>query len=171
VPETIIFSLLAFFLVTGASTVVLAKRPSTNAIGFLAVLLAVAGFFALLGQSFLFLAQILVSVGAVVVLTLIVILTVNLKEEQLPKERFKPLWIVVSAVVTAPFGWLLYRTLVSAVHSFSEVEEGYGSAKAVGNALFTDWVLPFEILSLLLLAAMIGAIIIGKKEQAYDIKS
>ena len=170
-PEKIILTLLGLFLVVGALTVVIARRPATNAIGFLAVLLAVAGLFALLNQSFLFLAQILVSVGAVVVLTLIVILTVNLKEEQFPKERFKGVWIVGASVLTAPFGWLLYKTLVSVANAFPKTQEGFGSAEAVGKSLFTDWVLPFEILSLLLLAAMVGAIIIGKKEQAYDIES
>lgn len=170
-PETIILTLLSIFLIIGALTVVAATRPATNAIGFLAVLLAVAGLFALLNQSFLFLAQILVSVGAVVVLTLIVILTINLKEEQFPKERFKPFWFVMSTIVTAPFGWLLYRTLLSVSNSFPEAKEGFGNIDTMGRVLFTDWVLPFEILSLLLLAAMVGAIIIGKKEQAYDVKS
>ena len=170
-PETIIFILLSLFLLLGSLTVVAARRPATNAVGFMAVLLAVAGLFALLHLTFLFLAQVLVSVGAVVVLTLIVILTVNLKEEQLPKEPLKYLWIVVTSAVVAPFGWLLYRTLASVAHAFPPVEEGFGSAEATGRALFGDWVLPFEILSLLLLAAMVGAIIIGKKEQAYDIKS
>ncbi|WP_201353290.1 NADH-quinone oxidoreductase subunit J family protein [Hydrogenimonas urashimensis] len=170
-PEKIVLTLLASFLMVGALTVVVARRPATGAIGFLAVLLAVAGLFALLAQSFLFLAQILVSVGAVVVLTLIVVLTINLKEEQFPKERFKPLWFVTASIVTAPFGWLLYETLVSVANRFPEAKEGFGTIEAVGKTLFSDWVLPFEILSLLLLAAMVGAIIIGKKEQAYDLRT
>ena len=170
-PETIILTLLSIFLIVGALTVVAATRPATNAVGFLAVLLSVAGLFALLNQSFLFLAQIMVSVGAVVVLTLIVILTINLREEQFPKERFRPLWFALAALVTAPFGWLLYKTLVSVALPFPQIKEHFGSTEAIGRALFGQWVLPFEILSLLLLAAMVGAIIIGKKEQSYDVKS
>ena len=169
--ETVVFLLLSSFLFVGAGAVVLARSPYANAFGFFVASLAVAGLFALLHLSFLFLAQILVSVGAVVVLTLIVVLTINLREEKTPGEPLKWLWILASALVAAPFGWLLYRALASMAVPFGEVPDTFGDAKATGLALFGDWVLPFELLSILLLAAMVGAIVIGRKEQSYDIES
>ena len=169
--ETVVFLILSSFLFVGAGAVVLARSPYANAFGFFVASLAVAGLFALLHLSFLFLAQILVSVGAVVVLTLIVVLTINLKEEKTPKEPLKWLWIVGSSIVAAPFGWLLYRALVSLAQPFEKVPDTYGETKTTGLALFGDWVLPFELLSVLLLAAMVGAIVIGRKEQSYDIES
>ena len=167
-----LFVLLALFLIIGSLAILLGRDPAVYATGFLAVMLSVAGLFGLLQQSFLFLAQVMVSVGAVVVLTLIVILTVNLKEEDLPKEPTRWPWIVAGSLVIAPFGWMLYRALAAlSPGHFPKVEESFGTVKAMGAVLFRDWVLPFEILSLLLLAAMVGAIIIGKKEQRYDLES
>ena len=167
-----LFALLSFFLLAGSVTILLARDPALYTTGFLAVMLAVAGLFGLLDQSFLFLAQVMVGVGAVVVLTTIVILTINLREKQLPKEPTRGPWLVLGALVIAPFGWMLYRGLVAATPDhFPVLKEGFGTVQAMGSVLFRDWVLPFEILSLLLLAAMLGAIIIGKKEQSYDLES
>lgn len=165
------FLLFGVFLIGGGLLAVLARDPALYATGFFAVMLALAGFFALLDESFLFLAQVLVSVGAVVVVTLIVVLTVNLKEERIPPEPFRWLWAAGAATVVAPFGWMLYRALVAAAGRFAPAGEGFGSVSAVGSTLFSEWVLPFELLSLLLLAALVGALVIGKKEQTYDIDS
>jgi len=168
VLETTILILLGIFLLGGSLMVIWSKYPPNAVIGLFSVLLSVAGLFAVLGNGFLFLAQVMVTVGAVVVLTLIVMLGTNMEEKKLPREPYKALWTVISAVAVAPFGWLLYRELSGLYHRFEAPEEALFSTKALGKALFSDWVLPFEILSLLLLAAMVGAIVIGKKEQSYD---
>jgi NADH-quinone oxidoreductase subunit J len=140
------------------------RQTVLSGFGFLIAMLAMAGVFALLGNSFLFLAQIMIVVGAVVVLSLIVITTINMKEENLPDEPRKFTWMLLSAVLVAPFSVLMYRTLVYLHHSFAETKEGYGSLKAMGGELFGRWVLPFEIVSVLLLAAMLAAIVIARKE-------
>jgi len=164
VLENSIFALLALFLMIGAMMVIWSRETILSAFGFLVAMLAIAGLFALLDNSFLFLAQIMVTAGAVVVLSLMVVTSINLKEENLPKEPYKFRWIVVSSILVAPFGLLIYRSLISLHKSFAEVSSGYGGLEMVGDRLFTDWVLPFEIVSVLLLAAMLAAIVIARKE-------
>ncbi len=140
------------------------RQSVLSAFGFLIAMLAMAGVFALLENSFLFLAQIMVSVGAVVVLSLMVITAINMKEENLPNEPYKLRWILFSVVLVAPFSLLMYRALTHIHQSFEATKEGYGMLKQVGGELFSHWVLPFEIVSVLLLAAMVAAIVIARKE-------
>jgi len=161
--ENSIFALLAIFLLTGSITVIWAESIIYSAFGFLTALIAVAGLFALLNNSFLFLAQLMVSVGAVVVLTLIVIMTMNLKDKNMPKEPYKNIWIVFSSLLLIPFAIMLYKG-VSKIGNFKEIKENFGDIKSMGEALFNNWILPFEIVSVLLLSALVGAIIIGRKE-------
>ncbi len=169
--EIAIFTLLALGVMTGGLMILLGRRPATHAMGFVTALLSVAGLFALLHQSFLFFGQVLVSVGGVVIVTLIAILTVNLREESLPPEPHATRWLIGAAVVVAPLSLLLYRALTSLGDTFPPVSDTFGGTRSLGTLLFHDGVLPFEILSVLLLTAMVGAIIIGKKEQSYDRKS
>ena len=169
--EMALFALLALGVMSGGMMIILTRRPATHAMGFLIALLTVAGLFALLHKSFLFFAQILVSVGGVVVVPLIMILTANLREEDLPPEPHKTRWLIGAAVVVAPLSLLLYRALTSLGDTFPPVSDAFGGTRSLGALLFHDGVLPFEILSVLLLTAMVGAIIIGKKEQSYDRES
>lgn len=164
--ENSLFAILALFMVGGSLAMLWNKQTVFGAFGFLVAMLALAGMFALLQNSFLFLAQIMVSVGAVVVLSLMVIVSVNAKEENLPKEPNKLRWIVLAALLSLPFGVLMYRTLVHLDRHFQNVAADYGTLKSMGEQLFSEWVLPFEIVSVLLLAAMIGAIVIARKEKA-----
>ena len=176
--EISLFTLLALGVMAGGLMILLARRPAIHAMGFLIALLSVAGLFALLHQSFLFFAQVLVSVGGVVIVTLIMILTTNLREEDLPAEPHKTRWLIGAAVVVAPLSLLLYRTLTTlgdafppVSDTFPPVSDTFGGTRSLGALLFHNGVLPFEILSVLLLTAMVGAIIIGKKEQSYDRES
>ena len=164
VLENSIFAVLALFLVGGSLMLLWSRQTILSAFGFLIAMLAMAGLFALLGNSFLFLAQIMIAVGAVVVLSLMVITTINLKEENLPDEPYKLRWMLFSAVLVAPFSLLMYRTLIYLQQQFGAVDEAYGSLKVTGKELFSHWVLPFEIVSVLLLAAMLAAIVIARKE-------
>ena len=144
----------------GSIAMITNKQTVFSAFGFLVTMVGLAGMFALLNSQFLAIAQILVSVGAVVVLSMLTILTVNAKEENLPREPNKYKWILFSTVIVLPFTVLLYKTLSTLPSQFSEI--GTINSKVVGKLLFSEWVLPFEILSILLLSAMVGAIVIGR---------
>ena len=158
--ELAIFSILALFMLGGSLTMISAKQTYISAFGFLVSMLGLAGEFALLDSRFLAVAQIMVSVGAIVILSIHTILTINAKEENLPNEPYKFLWIIGTSILVAPFTFLLYNVLKSLPKHFSTLETI--NSKVTGELLFSKWVLPFEIVSILLLTAMLGAIVIAR---------
>jgi len=160
--ELLVFSVLALFMIGGSIAVITNKQTIFSAFGFLLVMIALAGMFALLQSQFLALAQIMISVGAVVVLSMLTILTVNLKEENLPKEKNRYKWMIVATLLVLPITYLLYRSMDEAYIYFVDIDKV--SSQVVGKLLFSDWVLPFEIVSILLLTAMLGAIVIARKD-------
>jgi NADH-quinone oxidoreductase subunit J len=158
--ELAIFSILALFMLGGSLTMISAKQTYISAFGFLVAMLGLAGEFALLDSRFLAVAQIMVSVGAIVILSILTILTINAKEENLPNEPYKFLWIIGTSILVAPFTFILYNVLKSLPQHFSTLETI--NSKVTGDLLFSEWVLPFEIVSILLLTAMLGAIVIAR---------
>ncbi|KIM09681.1 MAG: hypothetical protein KU38_09105 [Sulfurovum sp. FS08-3] len=161
--ESIIFFILAFFLLSGAIMIVFSKESLYSAIGFLMVMIAMAGMFALLHHSFLFLAQILVGVGAVVVLSIMIILSINLKEENQPKQNITRKNILFTTLIIAPIAGLLLYAIAKAPFAFAPIAQHFGTIETMGKVLFTHWVLPFEIVSILLLGAMVGAIVLSRR--------
>ena len=161
--EISIFTILALFMLGGSIAMITSKQTIFSAFGFLVAMIGLAGMFALLDSRFLALAQIMVSVGAVVVLSMLTILTVNAKEQNLPHEPNKYKWIIFSSILVLPFTFLLYKTLTVVHQNFATMENV--TSKVVGKLLFSEWVLPFEIVSILLLTAMVGAIVIARKDK------
>jgi len=145
----------------GSIAIIISKQSVYSVFGFLIVMIGFAGMYALLDNRFLALAQIMVSVGAVVVLSMIAVLSVNIQEKNLPHEPFKFKWIAFSTVLVMPFTYLIYKALSSIA---GDLSQDSFSSKDVGNTLFNSWVLPFELVSVLLLTAMIGAIVIARKD-------
>ena len=161
--EISIFSILALFMIIGSVAMITNRQTVFSAFGFLVAMIALAGMFALLSNQFLALAQIMVSVGAIVVLSMLTILTVNAKDKSLPREPNKYKWIFFTSILVTPFTILLYKTLTALPDHFASMETV--TSKVLGKALFSEWVLPFEILSILLLSAMVGAIVIARKSK------
>ena len=165
--STVLFVILALTSLGSASAMIYFKQPINSALSFIVTLLSIAGLFALLGGSFLFLVQIIIYAGAVVTLILFIIMFLNIKEENLPHEPYKAKWIFFMALLISPFTAIL----ISAVNSmnFSPLHlEAFGSIKAVGMTIFSKWILPFEMISILLLIALIGVVILAKKEKGHD---
>ena len=158
-----IFSIIAIFVLGGNLVMISGRLILFSAFGFLVAMIGLAGMFALLDSRFLAIAQIMVSVGAVVVLSMLTILTVNAKEENLPQEPNKYKWMVFSSILVLPFTLLLYKSTSSLYSSFTGSE--VATSKVVGKLLFSEWVLPFEIVSILLLVGMLGAIVIARKDK------
>jgi NADH-quinone oxidoreductase subunit J len=100
--------------------------------------------------------------GAIMVLFLFVIMLLNLNKET---ESHKPFLLKIAAVVS---GCLLMIILAASLKGYSQgpspqLEIGFGTAKGVGKVLFRDFILPFEVASILFISAMVGAVILGKK--------
>jgi len=162
VLEISIFTILALFMLGGAIAMITNKQTLFSAFGFLVTMIGLAGMFALLDSRFLALAQIMVSVGAVVVLSMLTILSVNAKEQNLPHEPNKYKWMIVSSILVLPFTLLIYKSMSNLYLNFIDIQTI--SSKVVGKLMFSEWVLPFEIVSILLLTSLVGAIVIARKD-------
>ncbi|TRZ99950.1 MAG: NADH-quinone oxidoreductase subunit J [Deltaproteobacteria bacterium] len=160
--ETVLFILFGAIAVCGAVMVVTRKHPMASALYLILTLFAVAALFVLRQAHFLAAIQVIIYAGAVVVLFVFVIMLINVPEDRLPVERATT--IRVLGVLAAGFFILesavLARRYVMPKGPAAEV----GTVEAVGRALFTDYLLAFEITSVLLLAAVIGAIALAKRK-------
>ena len=165
--SNILFFILAFCTLSSAFGVIYFRQPINSALSLIVTLLSIAGLFALLGGSFLFLVQIIIYAGAVIALILFIIMFLNIKEKNLPDEPYKLRWIVSMSLLIAPFAYYLID-LVNTMSFKSLVLKDLGSIKEIGMQLYTKWVLPFEMISILLLIALIGVVILAKGDKAND---
>ena len=138
------------------------RNPVTSAMFLVLTIISMAGLFVLLHAFFLAAVQVLVYAGAVIVLFLFVIMLLDLKEEQ--RRRIKKFGIIAGLIsvgtIVAIFLKSLHATNLNA-HESPTIE---GNTTALGKLLFTQYVLPFEVVSVLLLVAMIGVILLSKKD-------
>ena len=157
--ETFLFWLFAIVGVGCGIMVVFHRNPMSSAIYLVVTMLCLAGFYALLAGPFVAVIQVLVYAGAVMVLILFVIMMLNLREETLEREGSMVTWIIAG---------LIGLVLVVAVLPFPRTPAGapepaFGTIEEVGYKLFTVYMLPFELTSVLLLIAIIGAVILAKR--------
>ena len=138
------------------------RNPVTSAMFLVLTIISMSGLFLLLHAFFLAAVQILVYAGAVIVLFLFVIMLLDLKEEQRRRIKFFGLaaGLVSVGIIAAIFLKSLRHTNLNAQPAPS-IE---GGTAALGKLLFTQYVLPFEVVSILLLVAMIGVILLSKKD-------
>lgn len=141
----------------------LSRNPVTSAMFLVLTIVSMAGLFVLLHAFFLAAVQILVYAGAVMVLFLFVIMLLDLKEEE--RRRLNKVALGLGSVAVLGLAGILVRALWSSKPlAPGDAAPLEGSTKALGRILFESYLLPFEILSILLLAAMVGVILLSKKE-------
>jgi NADH-quinone oxidoreductase subunit J len=155
----------------GALMVVFSKNPVHSVLWLIVVFFAISGHYILMNAQFLAIVNLIVYAGAIMVLFLFVIMLMNMNTESEPQ---KNRWLRLAAIVS---GGSLLLILVAAlkdnkgsISGVSDLEGGIGLIQNLGKVLFTDYVIPFEISSVLFLSAMVGAVILGRKESA-NIKS
>jgi NADH-quinone oxidoreductase subunit J len=161
----ILFYLLSAFAIVSATMVLISKNPIHSVLWLILVFFAISGHYILLNAQFLAIVNIIVYAGAIMVLFLFVIMLMNIKKDVEPQ---KQLLVKLTGVVA---GGSLLTLLIAVVKQTTQIEnkqvllkEGtIGLIHPLGQALFTDYVIPFEISSVLFLSAMVGAVIIGKK--------
>jgi NADH-quinone oxidoreductase subunit J len=142
-----------------------AHRPIDSALSFIVTLISIAALFALVNATFLFVVQIIIYAGAILSLILFIIMFLNIKDENLPDEKYKNRWLLGTSIIITPFSLILIDLILRsdiAVHALRD--EKFGTIKDVGTTLFSQWILPFELVSILLLVALIGAVTLSKKE-------
>lgn len=162
----ILFSLLALLVLTSAVTMITVRRPIDAALSFLVTLVSLAGLFALLGSTFLFAVQLIIYAGAILSLILFIIMFLNIKDENLPEEPHKLRWMAAASAIVLPFCYVLIQLILhSDLGAPADAVETFGTIKTIGLDLYSDWVVPFELISVLLLVALVGAVTLANKEE------
>jgi NADH-quinone oxidoreductase subunit J len=163
--ETAVFLLFAFLAVAASVVVVTHKNPVYATMALVLTLFAVAVLFVLLGAPFLAALQILIYAGAIVVLFLFVLMLLNVTREEEAPQTGQPIqrWAAIlgAALFVGMLGMLLWRTYRGA--SQAPLSEQLVSLKALASELFTEYLLPFEIVGLLLLVAVIAATVVARR--------
>jgi NADH-quinone oxidoreductase subunit J len=167
--QDILFYLFAFLTVTFGFLVVanpFSRNPVTSAMFLVLTIVSLAGLFVLLHAFFLAAVQILVYAGAVMVLFLFVIMLLDVKTEEHRRLRGFTAKVLagVGPLVVVAIVFLFLRTLVNSPVSGEASPSLEGATIPLGKLLFTQYLLPFEIVSVLLLVAMIGVVLLSKKE-------
>tara|TARA_Y100001968_G_scaffold99054_1_gene89108 strand:+ start:59 stop:655 length:597 start_codon:yes stop_codon:yes gene_type:complete len=162
--ELICFIILAAIIVIGAIGIVFLNNIVYSAFLLGAVFMSVAGLYLLLNASFVAAAQILVYVGAVNVLILFAIMLVNKQEDLQPIKGLR-IRKILSGIVCSGLLTLLVRVNLTTKWNIpGPISIGEISTERIGEHLFTDYLLPFELASVLLLMAMIGAIVLARRD-------
>ncbi|MDC3028852.1 NADH-quinone oxidoreductase subunit J [Prochlorococcus sp. AH-716-P20] len=161
--QIICFSILSLVVIIGALGVILLENIVYSAFLLGGVFMSVAGLYLLLNASFVAAAQVLV--GAVNVLIIFAIMLVNKKEDLKAIENIKSRRII-STLICLTLLSLLIRVDLSNTWGLAESNASIGEASTIriGEHLFSDYLLPFEVASVLLLMAMIGAIVLARRD-------
>jgi len=162
--ELICFLILSAVVVSGSLAVVLLENIVYSAFLLGGVFMAVAGLYLLLNASFVAAAQVLVYVGAVNVLILFAIMLVNKKEKLNPIEGLKTRKLISGGVCGGLLILLLRVSVTTKWNIPGPTSIGDEATERIGEHLFTDYLLPFELASILLLMAMIGAIVLARRD-------
>ncbi len=161
----ILFWFLSTLALAGAIMVLISKNPIHSILWLIVVFFAISGHYILLNAQFLAIVNLIVYAGAIMVLFLFVVMLMNLNSDTEPQKNN---WMKIAGAISGGCLLLVMIDVVSSSadmqHKTALVKEGnIGLIKHLGKVLFQDYVVPFEISSVLFLSAMVGAVVIGKK--------
>lgn len=161
--ELYIFYFISFFAVATASYFVFAKHPLYGILSLIATFFSVAGLFVLLNAQFLGIVQVIVYAGAIMVLFLYILMMLNLNKDNEEQRKGKIRFLSVFSV------GLFLLGILGAYRGFSQgkiehINTEVGLIKNLGKVLFNEYVLPFELASILILVGIVGSVLIGKKD-------
>jgi NADH-quinone oxidoreductase subunit J len=164
------FYFLTFLAIFSALLVVFSKNPVYSILYLVITFFAIAGHYVLLSAQFLAVVHVIVYAGAIMVLFLYVLMMLNLNKED---EPHKPTLVKFAAVLSSG---VLLMVLVGSLRGATALQQRTGGpeiglVKNLGNVLFKEFLFPFEVSSILLLAAMVGVVMIGKDEPKAKPKS
>lgn len=163
---TIIFYILAAITLGTGILTVLSKNPIHSAVYMVICFFSISGHFLLLNALFLAVVNIVVYAGAIMVLLLFTLMLMNLSEQHEPKKR------VISRIAATLSACLMGIVILAALIKSTPVLEtykaeglDYQSVNVIGKVLLEEYLVPFEFAAILLITAMIGAVLISKKEK------
>ena len=159
----VLFFLFAAVAVGAAINVLVQKHVLYSALSLILMLTAMAALFVLLRADFLAVIQVIVYAGAIMVLFVFVIMLLNLPEDEDGADRLR--WLKFIGIPIGLFFLFLVAATLWNVEPARGTPAGFvGSPQAIGYSLFTDFLLPFEATSLLILIALVGAVVFAKKD-------
>ena len=161
----ILFFTVAFITIISALYFVFAKNPLYSILSLIVTFFSIAGLYVLLNAQFLGIVQIIVYAGAIMVLFLYILMMLNLNEAD---ESKKPTYVKFIAIFSAGLLFIgmlgAYKGMAMNSVAGSTINQSAGLTKDLGRLLFNEYVLPFEFASVLILAGIVGAVLIGKRE-------
>jgi NADH-quinone oxidoreductase subunit J len=161
--EKVIFIVIACVAVATAINIILQKNPLYSALSFIITLASLSALYVTLRAQFIAAVQMIVYAGAIMVLFVFVIMLLN-APKHLPQIQ-KQKWLAFLAV---PFAALMLAETYYVAQSVPAIrppqETELGTTASIGRALFTDYLLPFEVTSVLILMAIVGAIVLARRE-------
>jgi len=169
--ESLLFIIMSLIIIACAIGVVFQKNPIYSAVFLIQTMVSLAVLYVLLHAQFVAAVQVMVYAGAIMVIFVFVIMLLNLNKDDLEGDRNKlpmqkPAAIILGLMLVVMIGVIMTRTIYQGAQGeyTPEVMDQIGNTQLVGKMLFTKYVLPFEIASILLFAAIVGAIVLAKKQ-------
>jgi len=163
--DQILFFTVAFLAIASAVYFVFARNPLYAILSLIVTMFSIAGMYILLNAQFLGIVQVIVYTGAIMVLFLYILMMLNLNKEDESKKENLPKFIGIFSVCILFVGMLgAYKGLSGKTVAESNIDYSVGLTKNLGRLLFNEYVLPFELASILILAGIVGAVLIGKKD-------
>jgi NADH-quinone oxidoreductase subunit J len=156
-----IFSIAA--LGSAVGVVANVRNPINSALNLVVSMLSLAGLYVLLEAQFIGLIQVMVYAGAIVVLFLFVIMLLNLRGSGAANAETQPLMKIAGTALAAAGSFFLVRVLATGRAPWPDVEPDYGTTRAIGEALYGDYVLAVQVAGVLLLAGIVAAVVLAKK--------
>jgi NADH-quinone oxidoreductase subunit J len=161
----VLFILFAGLAIGCALAVVVQRNPLYSAISLVGVFISLACLYVMLAAPFIAAVQVIVYAGAIMVLVVFVIMLLNVEEEEHRRPRLRflvPAAVALAAVLIAEVAFILVTVQESRVAQTATTSD-VGLTHSVGSALFTRYLLPFEITSILLLMAIVGAMTLARR--------
>jgi NADH-quinone oxidoreductase subunit J len=162
---TLLFILFAGLAIGCALAVVAQRNPLYSAISLIGVFISLACLYLMLAAPFIAAVQVIVYAGAIMVLVVFVIMLLNVEEEEHRRPRLGylvPVSIALAAVLIGEVAFVLY-SVPTAPFTPGDNNSGVGLTASIGTGLFTKYLLPFEITSILLLMAIVGAMTLARR--------
>jgi NADH-quinone oxidoreductase subunit J len=162
----IIFSILSIITLATAFLTIYSRNPIHSAIYLVICFFSIAGHYLLLNAQFLAIVHVIVYSGAIMILFLFTIMLMNLnKENEVYKPRVTRLGAIVLFILMCLVLIAIFINSKPIVGDYDVTGEDYQSIKVLGKVLLNEYMVPFEFASVLLLVAMIGAVLLSKKEK------
>ena len=163
--ETVFFYIFTTLMVLAALSVVFNRQPVYSVLSLLVVMFCLASLFVMLGAYFMAALQILLYAGAVLVLFLFVIMLLNLAPDALKRMRLFTARTIGTTAALALFMLFVRIYLRAPAGAWPAPAADAGRVEAIGRELFTTYLLQFELVSFIILAAIIGAVTLAKQEK------